>query len=104
MAMSGQERTERQPTDRDHATTVPQPERAHSGAGIRIARRFVPAGMNPYDEVEWEMRSAMIAGEGGEVVFEQRDVEMPKAWSQLATNVVVSKYFRGQLGTPQRER
>jgi ribonucleoside-diphosphate reductase alpha chain len=72
--------------------------------GVTIARRFVPAGVNPYDEVEWETRSAVISGEGGDVVFEQRDVEMPKPWSQLATNVVVSKYFRGTLGTPQRER
>jgi ribonucleoside-diphosphate reductase alpha chain len=72
--------------------------------GVTVARRFVPPGVNPYDEVEWEIRSAIIQGEGGETVFEQRDVEVPKAWSQLATNVVVSKYFRGPLGTPQRER
>ncbi|TMB51037.1 MAG: vitamin B12-dependent ribonucleotide reductase, partial [Deltaproteobacteria bacterium] len=51
-----------------------------------------------------EIRSAVISGEGGETVFEQRDVEVPKPWSQLATNVVVSKYFRGPLGTPERER
>src|SRR6185436_12372136 len=74
------------------------------GKGLSIARRFVPSGVNPYDEVEWEIRSAVIQGEGGETVFEQRDVEVPKSWSQLATNVVVSKYFRGTLGTPQRER
>src|SRR5215813_5836142 len=72
--------------------------------GLTVARRFVPAGTNPYDTVEWEIRTAVIAGETGEVVFEQRDVEVPRAWSQLATNVVVSKYFRGPLGTPQRER
>jgi ribonucleoside-diphosphate reductase alpha chain len=72
--------------------------------GLTIARRFVPPGVNPYDEVEWDTRSAMIQGEGGETVFEQRDVEVPRSWSQLATNVVVSKYFRGALGTPQRER
>jgi ribonucleoside-diphosphate reductase alpha chain len=72
--------------------------------GLAIERRFVPAGTDPYDTVEWEIRSAVISGEAGETVFEQRDVEMPKSWSQLATNVVVSKYFRGTLGTPQRER
>ncbi len=72
--------------------------------GISLRRHFVPAGTNPYDEVEWDVRSAVIQGEGGETVFEQRDVEVPRAWSQLATNVVVSKYFRGPLGTPQRER
>jgi ribonucleoside-diphosphate reductase alpha chain len=75
-----------------------------TGAGISVARHFVPLGVNPYDEVEWETRSAVIQGEGGETVFEQRDVEVPRAWSQLATNVVVSKYFRGPLGTPERER
>ena len=73
------------------------------GRGLTVARRFVPPGVNPYDEVEWDLRSAVISGEGGETVFEQRDVEVPRGWSQLATNVVVSKYFRGTLGTPQRE-
>ncbi len=72
--------------------------------GITIARRFTTEGQNPYDTVEWEIRSAVIQGEGGETVFEQRDVEVPKGWSQLATNVVVSKYFRGPLGSPARER
>ncbi|MGA8568043.1 MAG: vitamin B12-dependent ribonucleotide reductase, partial [Candidatus Binataceae bacterium] len=52
---------------------------------------------------EWELRSAVIAGEDGRVVFEQRDVEVPRVWSQTATNVVVSKYFRGPLGSPRRE-
>jgi ribonucleoside-diphosphate reductase alpha chain len=74
------------------------------GPGLTIERRFTTPGVSPYDCVEWETRSAVIQGEKGDVVFEQRDVEVPKAWSQLATNVVVSKYFRGQLGTPQRER
>ena len=83
-------------------TAEPQGTPGHRG--LTIARRFVAPGTNPYDEVEWEIRSAVIQGEGGETVFEQRDVEVPKAWSQLATNVVVSKYFRGQLGTPARER
>ena len=72
--------------------------------GVRIARRFTTAGANPFDEVEWEVRAAVIQGEGGETVFEQRDVEVPRGWSQLATNVVVSKYFRGPLGSPARER
>jgi ribonucleoside-diphosphate reductase alpha chain len=84
--------------------TEPPQARTTGLRGLTIARRFVPPGVNPYDEVEWEIRSAVIQGEGGETVFEQRDVEMPRAWSQLATNVVVSKYFRGTLGTPQRER
>jgi ribonucleoside-diphosphate reductase alpha chain len=71
--------------------------------GVTIKRYFTRPGVHPYSEVEWEKRSAVISGEKGEVVFEQTDVEIPKSWSQLATNVVVSKYFRGPLGTPQRE-
>src|ERR1041384_2314590 len=71
--------------------------------GFQIERFFTRAGVDPYSTVEWERRSAVISGEKGEVVFEQTDVEIPKTWSQLATNVVVSKYFRGQLGTAQRE-
>ena len=65
---------------------------------------FSRAGVDPFDEIEWETRAAVIRNERGDVVFEQRDVEIPKAWSQQATNIVVSKYFRGQLGTPERER
>ncbi len=72
--------------------------------GIHVRRYFTKAGTNPYDEVEWEIRSATIQNESGKVVFEQNNVEVPKAWSQMATNVVTSKYFRGPLGTPQRER
>ena len=59
--------------------------------------------MDPFDEVEWELRNAVIGNEKGEIVFEQRDVEFPKFWSQQATNIVVSKYFRGTVGTPERE-
>ena len=59
--------------------------------------------MHPYDEITWEYRTAGIANESGKSVFEQKDVEVPDFWSQLATNVVVSKYFRGHLGTPERE-
>src|SRR3989454_2872463 len=71
--------------------------------GINVKRYFTRAGVHPFAEVEWEKRSAVISGEKGEVVFEQHDVEIPKSWSQLATNVVASKYFRGPLGTPERE-
>ncbi|MHB8418490.1 MAG: vitamin B12-dependent ribonucleotide reductase [Myxococcales bacterium] len=72
--------------------------------GLSIPRYFTTPGVNPYDEVAWETRTAVITGEDGKVVFEQKDVEIPKTWSALATNVVASKYFRGTLGTPQRER
>ncbi|HYQ96319.1 MAG TPA: vitamin B12-dependent ribonucleotide reductase, partial [Candidatus Eisenbacteria bacterium] len=72
--------------------------------GLRFPRVFTRAGSHPFDEVEWDLRTAAISNENGQVVFEQRDVEFPKFWSQMATNVVASKYFRGQMGTPQRER
>src|SRR6188508_656597 len=75
-----------------------------SVTGLEFERYFTRDGVDPFDEVEWELRSAVIANERGELVFEQRDVEFPKFWSQQATNIVVSKYFRGQIGTPQRER
>ena len=72
--------------------------------GIGFLRFFSREGIDPFDEVEWEIRSAVIASEKGETVFEQRDVEIPKSWSQQATNIVVSKYFRGEIGAPDRER
>ena len=68
-----------------------------------MPRYFTRVGVSPFDEVDWEFRHALITGEGGEIVFEQHDVEFPQFWSQMATNVVASKYFRGPLGTPQRE-
>ncbi|MGE3843168.1 MAG: vitamin B12-dependent ribonucleotide reductase [Vicinamibacterales bacterium] len=72
--------------------------------GLACPRYFTRPGIDPFDEVEWDLRNAMIGSERGEVVFEQRDVEFPRFWSQQATNIVVSKYFRGTLGTPERER
>src|SRR5436853_7096615 len=78
--------------------------RSTSPVGLNFPRFFTEAGVDPFDEVEWELRAALIGNEKGELVFEQRDVEIPKAWSQQATNIVVSKYFRGQIGTPERER
>jgi ribonucleoside-diphosphate reductase alpha chain len=73
-------------------------------SGLEFERYFTKDSVDPFDEIEWELRSAVIANEKGELVFEQRDVEFPKFWSQQATNIVVSKYFRGQIGTPERER
>ena len=72
--------------------------------GLTFERRYTTPGVHPYDEVTWELRDAGIANEAGASVFEQKDVEVPKEWSPLATNVVVSKYFRGHICTPQRER
>jgi len=78
--------------------------RLNHAPGLKMERRFTKPGENVYDTVEWELRDAVITNERGEKVFEQKDVEIPKFWTQLATNVVVSKYFRGHIGTPQRER
>jgi ribonucleoside-diphosphate reductase alpha chain len=72
--------------------------------GLEYERFFTREGIDPFDEVEWDIRSAVIGNEKGTLVFEQRDVEIPRFWSQQATNIVVSKYFRGTLGTPERER
>ncbi len=78
---------------------------AAPGQGLRIPARFCPEDVaDPFDTVEWEIRSAAIKDDSGEVLFEQTDCEIPKSWSQLATNVVVSKYFYGEIGTPERER
>ena len=71
--------------------------------GLEYTRYFTVAGRDPFDEIEWEPRDAVISNDRGEAVFEQRDVEVPKAWSQQATNIVVSKYFRGGVGTSERE-
>ena len=88
----------REPAASGSGTPVESPR-----SGIRFARFFTTPGVHPFDAVEWEIRDAVITNEKGEKVFEQRGVEVPKTWSQTATNVVVSKYFRGQLGSPQRE-
>jgi ribonucleoside-diphosphate reductase alpha chain len=77
--------------------------RTTGGHGLEYPRYFSTAGTDPFDGVEWELRDAVIANERGEAVFEQRGIELPKAWSQQATNIVVSKYFRGQIGTTERE-
>src|SRR5467141_4103002 len=71
--------------------------------GLRFGRFFTPPGSHAYDLIEWERRTAAITGEKGQVIFEQKDVEVPRSWSQLAINVVAQKYFRGGLGTPERE-
>ncbi|HET7616874.1 MAG TPA: vitamin B12-dependent ribonucleotide reductase [Vicinamibacterales bacterium] len=89
-----------EPTSQPPARTATQA----AAPGLEYERFFTREGVDPFDEIEWEIRTATIGTEKGEVVFEQRDVETPKFWSQQATNIVVSKYFRGQLGTPERER
>jgi ribonucleoside-diphosphate reductase alpha chain len=72
--------------------------------GIGITRHFVPEGADPYDAVTWERRDSRITNwKDGSVAFEQLDVEVPSTWSLNATNILAQKYFRGALGTPQRE-
>ncbi len=78
--------------------------KTQASPGLEFPRFFTTAGQDPFDQVEWELRDAVIGNEKGHVVFEQRGVEMPKGWSQQATNIVVSKYFRGHVGSPERER
>src|SRR5215475_12433682 len=74
-----------------------------SAPGLKFSRYFTRAGISPYDEVEWELRTASITDAKGNSIFEQRDVESPKDWSMTAINIVASKYLHGALGTPQRE-
>ena len=71
--------------------------------GLRFRRYFTPEESHAYDLIEWERRTAAITGEKGQMIFEQKDVEVPRPWSQLAINVVAQKYFRGGAGTPERE-
>ncbi|RCK76648.1 MAG: Ribonucleotide reductase of class II (coenzyme B12-dependent) [Ignavibacteriae bacterium] len=72
--------------------------------GLKLHRYFTQKGKHPFDEIEWEYRTATISNEKGEIIFEQQEVEVPKFWSMTATNVVASKYFSGKLGTPEREK
>ena len=92
-------------TERPNSTsTAPAGVPKRNRNGLPWKRYFTRAGVAPFEEVQWDTREAVITNEKGEIVFEQHDVEMPTTWSQVATNVVVSKYFRGVLGTPEWER
>src|SRR5258708_785753 len=72
-------------------------------ASLGVRRLFTIEGRDPFDEVEWEIRDALIPGKNGPS-FEQKGVEFPKFWSQTATNIVAQKYFRGRMASPERER
>jgi ribonucleoside-diphosphate reductase alpha chain len=74
-----------------------------AAVGLTFKRFFTKPGVSPYDELEWELRTAAITDAQGGVIFEQKDVEVPKDWSMTATNIVASKYLHGPLGTPERE-
>src|SRR5436853_6355583 len=80
-------------------------ERAAAGAGegLTFSRHFTDGKKSPFDAVEWERRVALIGNEKGVTIFRQEDVEVPRSWSQTATNIVASKYFHGKMGTPDRE-
>ncbi len=84
---------------------TPAPGSREIDAELRLKRHFTTEGVHPYDEIEWELRDAVIQNyRTGEIAFEQKGVEIPKSWSQNATNIAAQKYFRGSPGTPQRER
>jgi ribonucleoside-diphosphate reductase alpha chain len=90
---------------------VRQPVQVADRSGVSFPRYFTAhlhreraeSGKTPYDDVTWELRTASIGNDKGAVIFEQRDVEVPADWSQTATNIVVSKYFYGKIGSPERE-
>ncbi|MBI4470442.1 MAG: vitamin B12-dependent ribonucleotide reductase [Acidobacteria bacterium] len=86
--------------------TAGELSRSGSGkdGGLEVRRYFTIPGVDPFDQVEWENRTARIVGSDGVPVFEQPAVEFPKFWSQRATDIVAQKYFRGKVGTPERER
>jgi ribonucleoside-diphosphate reductase alpha chain len=80
--------------------------RREERTGVSFPRFFtakLEPGKTPYDQVTWQSRTATIGNDKGSVIFEQRDVEVPADWSQTATNIVVSKYFHGRMGSPERE-
>jgi ribonucleoside-diphosphate reductase alpha chain len=89
---------------KDVAKAAAKPALKTRKPGLPIQRFFTKSGDDGFTTVEWDLRTANITGENGKVVFEQKDVEVPRGWSQTATNVVVQKYFRGTVGTPERER
>src|SRR5271157_1899743 len=80
------------------SSTVAPPKK-----GLAVKRVFTKAGVHPFDEIEWESRTAAIQNDKNQTIFEQRNVEVPKDWSMTATNIVASKYFHGKLNTPERE-
>src|SRR6266516_4786635 len=75
---------------------------ADEKASVAVRRFFTIPGRDPFEEIEWEIRDALIPGKE-KPVFEQKGVEFPKFWSQTATNIVAQKYFRGRMGSPDRE-
>ena len=80
-----------------------QPGAASTNEALRVQRIFSNPNVKPFDQIEWEERTAEITDDSGKVIFKQENVEVPQSWSLLATKVVVSKYFYGEQNTPERE-
>src|SRR5262244_3048843 len=91
-----------EPTTKTTSTTE-SISKQRTAPGLKFPRYFTRTGVSPYDEVEWELRTASITDAKGNTIFEQREVESPKDWSMTAINIVASKYLHGAIGTPQRE-
>src|SRR5947208_3086641 len=94
------------PAEKPAASAIPASTTAsatRTAPGLTFRRLFTKPGVSPYDEIEWEKRIAQITDSKGGVIFEQKDVEVPKDWSMTATNIVASKYRHGTHGTPERE-
>jgi ribonucleoside-diphosphate reductase alpha chain len=86
-----------------HQTSATALQNPATQGGLTFSRRFSTAGVSPYDQLQWELRTASITDQKGNTIFEQKDVETPVDWSMTATNIVASKYLHGQVGTPERE-
>ena len=78
-------------------TRSPDTPTTFATKGVRVERRYTEPGVHPFDAIDWELRDAEVGK------FKQEQVEFPKTWSQNATNIVAQKYFRGQVGSPERE-
>src|SRR5580765_2049717 len=85
------------------ASRTPKPTQTEARKSLKVDRVFSDPKTNPFDQLEWERRTAEITDDAGKVIFKQENVEVPKSWSLLATKVVVSKYFYGEQGTSERE-
>src|SRR6266436_2702940 len=94
------EKTRKSPQSAAPAVADPNEKKV---PGLQFRRLFTKPGVSPYHEIEWELRLAQITDAQGNVIFEQKDVEVPKDWSMTATNIVASKYLHGTVGTPERE-
>ncbi len=95
--------TEKKKSPESVASAPVIPAAKKKAPGLQFRRLFTKPGVSPYDEIEWERRVAQITDAQGNVIFEQKDVEVPKDWSMTATNIVASKYLHGTIGTPERE-